>query len=128
MATLDGVNIFHLCTVSTELTPTGFQRTAYPGVNGVAGLTLGSRGAISSISGFLIGATTADVNTAEATFRTYQANGLAYTFVDNHGNSWDNVRVLQFSPGDRVLPCAAASLGGSGYCRPYKATLEHLSV
>lgn len=127
MATLNGVDLFYLCTVDTVPGQHARQLNAYPGVNGLESLRMGTRGHTSTVKGYLLGASIGDLNAAEISLRTYQANGGAYDFVDNYGNTWSNVYVasVDFSMG-RVMACASAGVSGAGYCRPYVAILMHL--
>ena len=127
MATYDGANIFGECVVRTEILPPAVQQNAYPGVNGIEEIRLGTRGAITVVEGWLVGATTGDLSAAETAIRSKQEQAVAKTFVDNYGNTWPNVRVLDFKPDGRVMTCAGASLPSGGYCRRYVATLLHLT-
>lgn len=126
MATYDGANIFGLCTVSTEILPVAVQTNAYPGINGLEEIRLGTRGAMSVVEGWLVGSTPSDVSAAETAIRTKQEQALAKTFVDNYGNSWPFSRVLSFKPEGRVVPCNGAGLPGGGYGRKYVAAILHL--
>lgn len=127
MATYDGANIFGECTIRTQPNPVAVQTNAYPGVDGLEEIRMGTRGRVSVVEGWLVGATTSDLNSAEIAIRAKVVEADAKTFVDNYGNSWPNVRVASYEPQGRVMACAAASLGGAGYCRAYVATLLHLS-
>lgn len=131
MATLNGIDLFHNCTVTTELNPVGRQLSSFAGVNGLQSLRLGTRGRISTITGYLVGQTPSDLNAAEVAMRTYEADGGAYTFVDNFGNTWSNVTLAKYKPMGRVHACVASSIylaasNGSGYCREYSVMLLHL--
>jgi hypothetical protein len=127
MATLNGVDIFHLCTVATRPNPVAVQTNDYPGVNGLEELRLGTRGRTSTVDGYLLGMDVASLNSAEIAGRSYVVDAGAYTFQDNYGNSWSNVRLVSFDVSERVQTCASAFVGGTGYCRKYTATLLHLS-
>lgn len=127
MATYDGENIFHECVIRTQPNPVAVQTNAYPGVDGLEEIRLGSRGRTTVVEGMLVGATLDDLNSAEIAFRAKVIEAGAKTFVDNYSNSWPNVRVVSFEPQGRVMTCAGAPLVSTGYCRAYVATLLHLS-
>ncbi len=126
MATLNGVDMFGLCVCKTAPMPARRQLNRYPGVNGLESKRMGTDGKRSMVSGFLVGVTTEDINAAEGVLQSYLEDGGAYTFVDNYGNQWPRVYLLEYDFTDRVMKCAAAPMGGAGHCRPYVATLIHL--
>lgn len=125
MATLNGVDLFHQCSVVSSPNPPDVQTNAYPGVNGLEQITLGSRGGTTVIEGYLVASSTANLLAAENAIRGYVTGQGIYTFVDNYGQSWPNVRLTSVSFEGRVHPCAAAGIG-AGFCRAYSATLLHL--
>ena len=89
MASFNGVSIFgRAASFVTGDLILQRQENEFAGVDGVETLTLGSRGLMTEVSGLLTGATSADLATAESTFRSYR-DGNAYNLVDSYGTTWD---------------------------------------
>lgn len=123
MATFNGAAIFgRAATLNTGDLILQRQENEFAGVDGVETLTLGSRGLMTEASGVLFGATSADLATAEATFRSYR-DGNAYSLVDSYGNTWANVVLETFRPEGRIRQDAYY-----GYFRPYRAVFRHLTT
>lgn len=122
MASFNGSNIFgRAVTMVSPPIPVERQENTFPGVNGVESLTMGTRGGVTEVSGLLVGATSADLKTAEDAFRTTYNNGQPYTLVDTFGTSWTDVLLESFSPAPRVRRDPTY-----GYCRAYSARFRHL--
>lgn len=99
--------------------PRADQQIAAPGVNGMASLDLGGRGKTTKVTGLLVGTTAADLNAAELLFDSYR-DGAAYTLVDNFGNVFPFVKLLDYRPQGRVRRD-----GKWGFNRPYEALFWH---
>jgi hypothetical protein len=122
VAIFDGQNIFG-ASVScvTADNPRAAQDNAYPGLSGIESLDQGLRGRFTTVTGILYGPGVGGLAAAEATVRNYN-DGYAYTFVDNSGTAWAQVKLESFEPQGRVRQTA-------GYLcvRPYTIRLRHLS-
>jgi len=123
MASFNGVSIFgRAASFVTGDLILQRQENEFAGVDGVETLTLGSRGLMTEVSGLLTGATSADLATAESTFRSYR-DGNAYNLVDSYGTTWANVVLETFRPEGRIRQD-----GYYGYLRPYRAVFRHLTT
>jgi hypothetical protein len=124
MATLDGSPVFGLATNVLHTPHANAQQiNQFFGINGSQTLFGGTRGRTFMISGVLIGATIADINSAETQLLSF-ADGLAHTLVDNRGREFDNVIFRgEYSP----FAAGPRPLAGGGYCLPYKAVFEGLT-
>lgn len=127
MATLNGVDLFHQCAVQTVPNPVAVQTTAYPGINGLEQLRLGTRGYTTMIRGYLLAADIPSLNAAESALRSYQNDAGTYDFVDNFGTTWTNVRLASVQFEGQIRQGISAAFSAMGYCREYTATLEHLN-
>lgn len=88
---LDGAYIFGpLCHVTQSPRPLDRQVDAYPGINGVTSLMMGSRGRSFLVRGILVSDSIFDLAAAKAFLESY-ADGIGRTFVDTDGTSWPNV-------------------------------------
>jgi hypothetical protein len=124
MATFSGVDLFgSVCTVKTVQAPRRRQMTRYPGVNGIASKDMGGDGGVSVVDGWLYAPTTGGLDSAEATIRGYQYGTVPQVFVNNYGDSFNNVLLNEFETDDRVYPLA----GGQGFARRFRAIFLHLS-
>lgn len=123
MVTYDGVNIFGAAVKFQHLAhPHAQQSNAFFGVTGTQSLYGGGRGRLFLVRGLLLGATLADLNAAEAVFRSY-ADGLARTLVDPRGQSWPNVVFRgEFIPDSRG-PYRTVQ----GWALPYRAVFHGLT-
>lgn len=106
--------------MATQDNPLERQENAFPGLDGVESLTLGQRGRFTVVTGVLFGALASDLESAEATFRSYN-DGVARTLVDSYGGSWDYALLETFEPQGRIFQD-----GYYGYGRRYVARFRHL--
>lgn len=81
------------------LNPLAFQQAAYPGLNGVEETPLGDRGAITTVTGCLAGASVAQLNAAVFSITNYYNAGW-FVLTDQYGNNWPYVRLDAFEPGE----------------------------
>ncbi len=120
-ASFDGVFIFG---DSVRMVIPEAQRVAqvnhFFGLSGAELLDGGFRERITSVSGILSGINAAAVADVRDTFRSYVDN-IARTLVDTTGAVWPDVVMLEFSPGERIIPDPWL-----GYILHYTAKLRHL--
>ena len=74
--------------------PVEFQRNAYPGVNGIEQLIMGSRGWVYTLQVFLPAASLVGFSALKSALYTYAAAGSPNTYVDAEGFAHGGV-VLQ---------------------------------
>lgn len=104
MATFNGTDLGIIEEPATMPAPNDFQLNAYPGVNGIEALNLGSRGGTSMYKAALYASTPANLDALFAVFRGYVQAGGASTLVDAYGTTWTNVILRNFRPtGPRKL-------------------------
>ncbi|MDE2101006.1 MAG: hypothetical protein KGL39_27415 [Patescibacteria group bacterium] len=123
MATFGGDSIFGASvTITQSQNPNAQQTNEFFGNTGVQTLFGGGRGRTWEVTGVLVGASQADVVTAEANLLSY-ADGIARTLVDNFGRTWDNVIFKGQYKADQnsIKPCFPY-----GYCMAYSLVLEGL--
>jgi hypothetical protein len=119
--TFDGVPLGYGVKMRTAARPVSRQMNAYPGVNGLEVLTMGSRGGSTIAEGTLYGADLTVLNTLLNTFINYQRDGGAYTLIDSKGANWPLVILEQFEPVSMVFP----SWDG-GVAQMYQAQFLHI--
>lgn len=122
MPSFNGVDLGPFVKMRTFASRVELQLTAYPGVNGLAALAMGSRGGVSEASGACVGADYAALADVEQQFRTMQANAVLGVLIDSLGTAWPNVLILDFRPVDEVVV-----VPGYGYGREYHMEFLHLS-
>lgn len=121
MASFNGANLGLIFEMSTSANPNARQINTYPGANGLEVLDQGTRGGSTTVLGALGGTTAGGLAAAEATFRSLQVDGGAYTLVDTLGTGWGRVILIQFTPVGRVYPVV-----GGGYVRKYEMEFLHV--
>jgi hypothetical protein len=99
------------------------QINAFLGVRGVERLFLGQRMLQTHVVGELRGPTELDLGVAETYFGSYQ-NQYGYVLYDTLGRTWNEVCLVRFEPGGRVMQNPAA--GAAYWFRAYRATFDHL--
>lgn len=120
-ASFAGVDLGVAVSMQSAPNPPEAQVNAYPGVNGLEVLNLGTRGGTTTLSGRAFGTTAADLATAEGLLRAL-VNGQVGTLVDTLGVSWPNVRMEECKPEGRIQFDPDL-----GYTRRYTARFLHLS-
>lgn len=114
-------NIFGLSVVMTTTSnPPAIQQNAYPTINGVETVNLGSRGRVTEVHGYLVGPTVADVAAACQYWRTLQENAIVGTLVTTDGSAYPYAYVSKFQETERIM------ISPNGALRPYTATFTHL--
>lgn len=103
MATYNSVDLGYIQSFTTAPNAHARQVTAYPGVNGLEILNLGSRGSTTSVSGAVSASSLANLSSALQTLGAYVSDGGAYTLVDNLGTTWTNVVMMGFTPVGKVF-------------------------
>lgn len=94
MPLYDGGNIFGLATnVAYGPIPCVRQENQYFGLDGTQSLHGGTRGGQIQVHGVLSGSSYGDVIAAEALINSY-VDGIARTFVDNYGRSFNAVIIV----------------------------------
>lgn len=121
MATFDSVDLGYIQFMVTSPNAHARQVTAYPGVNGIEVLNMGSRGSNTVLQAAVSSSSLAGVSTALQTLGAYVLDGGAYTLVDNMGTTWTNVIMVSFQPTGRVV----RSLPGV-YTIKYEAEFLHI--
>lgn len=121
MASFNGVDL-GICYIQTEANPSERQVNAYPGVNGLEILTMGSRGWKSHAQGTLFATSAAGLILLESAFRNLEANETVSLLVDTLGVVWANVRIDHYRPTGDAFP---VGIGGVG--RSYEMTFLHSS-
>lgn len=123
MATYNGVDLGLIEEPQTVAAGNDLQVNAYPGVNGVEVLNLGSRGGTSLYRGAMSAINVAALDATFALFRAMQASGATATFVDAYGTIWFDVILKSFRPtGPRKLLA-----NNDGVIQRYEAEFFHLS-
>jgi hypothetical protein len=124
MASFNGENIFGFGVVmQTAVNPVARQQNAAPGVNGVAEIIQGQRGAYTAVSGRLNAPSPAGLAAAELTFMSYH-DGIPYALVDTLGRTWLWVKLESFEPDTAPIVCDP----NYGYSRRYTARFFHQFV
>ena len=120
--TLDGFEVFGEAVAMATTQANEVQVNAYPLVDGLQTVDLGSRGATTAVEGWLVGGTAEERAAAASILRTLMFDRTPRTLVDTDGVTWPKVRVLEFAPtpGGRLADA-------SGYYQAYTATLLHLA-
>jgi hypothetical protein len=97
------------------------QENAYPGIDGVESLHMGTRGRFAVVTGVLTAASPADLTVNENVFRLLK-DGIPRPLMDTSGYTWYWAVVQSFDPeGARKVD------GKWGYHRPYRAVFRLLT-
>lgn len=120
--TWNGYAIFGLAVTMTPCVPIPPQQQQAPvaGLHGVPEKPLGERGAISTISGRLHGATPTDLAVAIQRIRSLSRDGLG-VLTDGYGVVWPYVRFEDFQFDSTVINDG----GGLGYSQRYTVRFFH---
>lgn len=123
MPSFAGSDIFGVdVSMSTADQPLARQQNAYPGVNGVESLTMGSRGRVTAARGRLRADSLGGLAALMNGFRSLR-DGNAYPLVDTMGVTWPFVVLERFAP-DANTPIYIDQYGF--YTKPYMAEFVHL--
>lgn len=127
MANFAGLDLGIIEKCKTTLAPRARQVNAYNGVDGLEVIDLGGRGGETKLRGVLAGVDEADLESIKGAFYAAQADGGAYTFVDNKDNDWENVILVAFEPdGTRIPGLYVPGVTPNGICERYELTLLHI--
>ena len=123
-ATYGGLALFGVSmSARPQLERRGSQRNAFPGLNGVEHLDLGSRGATTVIEGTWFADSEADL---AATLATWEAlcDGVPRSFVDTLGRIWANVLLEPY----RLEGVRKKSAATGAVMQRFSGTLYHLTL
>lgn len=99
------------------------MEAAFGGVNGIESLDGGSRGRVTTITGWLIGSDIDDLAAFMVGFRALN-DGIARILTDTYGNAYPNVLLKRFDPAPRGRINIAT---GEAFVA-YTATFRHLQA
>lgn len=111
MASFNGTDLGLVLDFATEAEECERQMNAYPDVDGIEVVNLGSRGGITRVNCVLGATDIITLATLRQTFRNYQQLGGSAVFIDGDGTIFENVILFRFRPGRRSL------LAGGGVCQ-----------
>ena len=97
------------------------QKNSFGGLNGIEALDMGSRGRVTTVTGRFVCPDVPTLNAAILTAESY-VDGNAYVFVDQFGNAWPYVQMVEFA----ITGELNAIAGIGGFTVPYTAKFEHL--
>lgn len=103
-------------------TPNDVQLNAFPGVNGLQSLNMGSRGGRTAVRGTLFGANAAELETLQQTFRNLLAARTVAAYVNDAGTNLGPSYLEMFQPLDEEI----AWYPGWGWGLEYVAVFVHL--
>jgi hypothetical protein len=109
--------------METEPNEIARQINAYPGINGLEVLTLGSRGGRMAARGLLVAPSEPARAALFQVFRNYALDGGAYVLVDPDGTVWVDVILERFKPDGETRPGP-----GTYFSRPYVASFLHIDA
>ncbi len=122
-ATLDGIPCFGVAVhITPQANPDHVQINAYPGINGLQVMDMGSRGRVFQVTGLMIGSTPGDVEANEVSLENF-ADGLPHLLISTAGGIWQNVTYRrEYHPTGKFVFLAS----GNGWGRSYSLLLHGL--
>ena len=120
--TFNNAAIFDTAVVmQTNSRPAQMQINAYPQVNGVETVNLGSRGRTTEVRGYFTGPDLPTLAGKSATWRSLAESGTVGPLVTTDGTAYPFTYVARFQEADRIL-----ATNSGEYLRAYLATLVHI--
>jgi hypothetical protein len=120
--TFNGSAIFDTAVVmNTASNPAQIQRNAYPQVNGVETINLGSRGRLTDVRGYFTAPDVPSLAAKSAEWRGLLESGTVGPLVTTDGTTYPYAYVGRFQEAGRMMTVA-----GGGVMRAYLASFIHI--
>jgi hypothetical protein len=120
--TFNGTALFDTAVVMTTAScPVQVQKNAYPQLDGLEVVNLGSRGRVTEVRGYLTGPDLTTLAAKAAAWRSLQESVMIGPLVTTDGSTYPYTYICAFHEAGRIL-----TMAGGGVMRPYLATLLHL--
>ncbi len=120
--TFNGASIFGIAPImNTTTNPAAIQTNAYPQVNGVEIVNLGSRGRTTEVRGYFGAPDLPTLAALSAVWRNLAETATVATLVATDGTVYPYAYVGRFVEADRIMVT-----GGGALLRQYQATFLHI--
>lgn len=104
MPSWNGLDLGPFARIKTRANRPEVQLTTYPGVNGVGGLNMGSRGFVTEADIVCVGdGTVAGLAAVIDPFIIAQVDASRGTLIDSFGRTWPDVMITEFYPTDEPM-------------------------
>lgn len=122
MASFNGVDMGAFVSMRVVPNPNEIQKTAYPAVDGVSALNMGSRGKTTEADFEIYADDVPAVRVIEIVWWKMLEKATIGLLIDTANSNWKNVYIETLIPGELGF------IPGYGWARSYKAIFSHLTA